>query len=47
MGWAGSNFTQSGAKITITNGVRSEVIKMVADADSLKFPNEYAKIILS
>ena len=49
-GWGGqgqTNFTQCGAKITITNGVRSEVIRMVADADSLKFPNEYAKIILS
>ena len=49
-GWGGqgqTDFTQSGAKITITNGIRTEVIRMVADADSLTFPNEYAKILRS
>ena len=46
-GWGGqgqTDFTRSGAKITITNGIRTEVIRMVADADSLTFPNEYANL---
>lgn len=38
-------FTQSDAKITITNGVETEVLRMAAD--SITFPNEYEKFIES
>ena len=38
----GAEFIQSGAKITITNGVTTEVIQMVADSIPTN-PNEYAK----
>ena len=40
-----TNFTQSEAKITITNGVETEVLRMVAN--SITLPNEYEKFIES
>ena len=46
--WGGNgqtDFTQSDAKITITNGVETEVLRMVAN--SITFPNEYEKFIES